>query len=689
MANPSHDHIESRSCKVCLRPLTPEITTIIVANDDITELEVCLACGNGSLLSRWRCLSRGQRLFLALSGIVLIAVTAFLFYAFFSSRQARVGEFLASANSFSRQGKEREAMVAFTEALKLDPENVYANYSVGRIYLEDLGQATESIHWFEGALKRDPSFGPCHVGIARAAQQIGNNRLAHSHLDRLFSFGNLFMDGLFLKAQLLAKLGDTAGIEAIFRTMTLVSPSNPFGWSLLAEIRRLRGAADKEVEGLLNQAVLVGSTTPAVYLHRGNFFAERGRFSDAREDLFYASNLAPGNLTFIIPCSLLLEREGKPDEAIRFLQDQIKTTTGKDGDLLLLRILDICQNTGRMQEAQEALKTLKSHSPGNPGVLLIEGRGHFLKGEFARAKGILGEVLLSDRGDIAREARSMLLSIHVLEGNFASAASILEKENQVPPPDPIQRLNLALRFLQMGLSTETLQISSNLLPGQNPQELEDVLGYIREGAHGKGPLGIFSSSEGQAIFQRLSRAHWAKLRGDWPAALEEYDALASFAPQLPGFHFQRAMLLERMERWLEAVDAYGLVVRDTPGNLFARNNLAYLLAERDIDPKRALELVSLLPPEALSNPVMADTTAWVNIKNGRFQEALAILKPLAEQLPELAEVRFHHAHALLGMGKNLEAREELAQAFWRKPSLREHPSMAEVNRRLILKDLGQ
>lgn len=69
----------------------------------------------------------------------------------------RVEEHMDKACALLREGKLREAVNEYKEAIKLDPDNAIAHKSLGSIYYR-LTMLDESIQEFELAVKINPNF---------------------------------------------------------------------------------------------------------------------------------------------------------------------------------------------------------------------------------------------------------------------------------------------------------------------------------------------------------------------------------------------------------------------------------------------------------------------------------------------------------------------------------------------------
>jgi tetratricopeptide (TPR) repeat protein len=133
-----------------------------------------------------------------------------------------------------------------------------------------------------------------------------------------------------------------------------------------------------------------------------------------------------------------------------------------------------------------------------------------------------------------------------------------------------------------------------------------------------------------------------------------------------GLHLVLATLLETRGRADEAMAHYESAIEANPELAVAKNNLAYLLAERGEDLDRALELARAALEALPENPSFADTLGWVLYKKnlpgaaiGYLQEAVGGMPPSDPSLPL---VRQHLALAYEANENPEQAIEALEQA---------------------------
>lgn len=124
-----------------------------------------------------------------------------------------------------------------------------------------------------------------------------------------------------------------------------------------------------------------------------------------------------------------------------------------------------------------------------------------------------------------------------------------------------------------------------------------------------------------------------------------------------------AKYYERTKAFDKAVIVYEKVVKISPSNEQATNNLAFLLinsAEDSSALKRAVILVERLKGSA--NPFFQDTYGWVLFKSGEVEKAVEVLKKAVLAVPDNAEFRYHLGESYFAIGQINASKTELEKS---------------------------
>ena len=162
---------------------------------------------------------------------------------------------------------------------------------------------------------------------------------------------------------------------------------------------------------------------------------------------------------------------------------------------------------------------------------------------------------------------------------------------------------------------------------------------------------------------RLALAGIKKANADVAGAirlLEEGEALDRKSAKL---RMTLAGLYDTQGQYDKAIGLYEAILETSPNDVVATNNLAALLADHRDDEQslaRALELAKKL--KNMPQPVLKDTLGWVYYKNGKYDEAVKVLKEVVAASPDIAVFNYHLGMALLKSGDKTAAKQYLQSA---------------------------
>jgi Tfp pilus assembly protein PilF len=103
------------------------------------------------------------------------------------------------------------------------------------------------------------------------------------------------------------------------------------------------------------------------------------------------------------------------------------------------------------------------------------------------------------------------------------------------------------------------------------------------------------------------------------------------------------------------------ILKQTPGNPIALNNLGYFLLERNERVDEALDMIKRAIKIDPTNPSYVDSLGWGYFKQGNFDEAERQLRTAARLDPGSATIQEHLADVYEKQGKS-----DLAKSVWQR-----------------------
>jgi tetratricopeptide (TPR) repeat protein len=192
--------------------------------------------------------------------------------------------------------------------------------------------------------------------------------------------------------------------------------------------------------------------------------------------------------------------------------------------------------------------------------------------------------------------------------------------------------------------------------------------------------GLVKSNPQSAEYRKLLGGA-LQAKGNIGQAIGSYEKAVELAPGNPGMVAALADALRIAERREKAIAQYRRLLKIAPDNVYAMNNLAFLLGETGGDLEEALGLASQALRGIPGDDSFKDTLGFIYVKKNQGREGAQILQSLSRKYPSNPEIRFHFALALAEMGQKAQARTELEAALSNGPD----PSM----RKEILISLGR
>ena len=578
------------------------------------------------------------------------------------------------------------AKISFQKAIELNPKFAEAYTGLAELFLlAPPRDAEEALKLSEIAVKLDAD----NFGAHRISARIYTlkSRLAESELDPVFSKKAIegwkeitrldprYMEGWAFLAAFYEKLGQrTAQIDALNNWLGAAAPLDPSFYrtvmgpteNLAPEQALIKLGAALIAEGKTREALEILSraisddpdNAEAVQL-----LSEAVESSDAKtaniavEALKQAINANPENLSLIGLLADVNARAGRTDEAATVLRQSITLLETKDSNAaanLQISLGDIYSEADRFDEAIAVYQNaLRLRGIKNTDLLTEDERDFAILayakiiqtyksgGRIAEAKSVI-ESTRQIFGKTDQFADRQLIDLYNETGKKPEALKVVRAMRLKEPGDYMLMRLEATILTDTGKVDEAVALIQPLIGKTTPVPSimnDDFINYLFiSGLYSqakRGAQAIESANRAYAATEDEGRKQIARL------------TLAT-AQQMSG-DFAGAETTLRD------------ILKQSPGNPIALNNLGYFLLERDVKYKEAFELIEQAVKIDPNNPSYLDSLGWAYFKLGNFTEAEKYLKKAIKLDPASATIHDH-----LGDVYQKLSRTELAKVSWQK-----------------------
>lgn len=376
------------------------------------------------------------------------------------------------------------------------------------------------------------------------------------------------------------------------------------------------------------------------------------------------------------------------EEALYELQQMRKL---EPGNLATLRtISQYYLDLDEEELALEVLNEARDRNARDPQTLLLLAEIHTTNSDWDR----LGEIfvtMLSDPLIDPSHKLELVRFIYMQHQQYPGDEKLAEQTAEVllafsdhePEYGPAQLL--AAEFFQQRDETEKalekLRVATTLMPGQadawrmrmqlhfSLEEYEEVIA-ISDSANSNAP--------DDAFIQFFAGASY--MLTDQPEKAQTWFEEATLSPANRNFrsviHGALGDVLQDLDKWEDARDAYETALRLDRNNHTAMNNYAYFMSLRQENLDYAMELAERAVGHEPQNAAYLDTLGWVHFKKGNYEQARHYIQQSVDTGEASAEVYEH-------LGDVYNALEDFENAIkWWNKALEEDSDRDYLNDRI-------
>ncbi|HWR17316.1 MAG TPA: tetratricopeptide repeat protein [Terriglobales bacterium] len=468
--------------------------------------------------------------------------------------------------------------------------------------------------------------------------------------------------------------------EAELKRLTAQNKKDYFAWQKLVELYVAQNRV-AEAKAVLSETLKENPNEPGMLDLSGRLKIAEGNFNDALLDLQKAQKFNPDNPQVYVDLSKAYLGRGEMEQSKTSLEEALKREPG-----LATARVDLANLQIRSNQVDEAIKNLQmviDARPSNITPYVLMSAALTAKGEFQQAESNLAR-LVDATGDPASKANvyRAMAAVKFVQKKFPECIQLTTKslELDARPPETLQIAGSC--YLAMKQPAKAVEVVNKYV-AKNPSlpAGQEVLGGVAfEAADMKTAQAAYEKAlqiNPKLLVARRGLAEVYLTQNQPDKATGVLKGLESEYPRDYIIPLRLAQISEQKQDWDSAKKFYERSIELNDKNPIAKNNLAYIYAEKGGNLDMALKLAQEAREAFPADPRIGDTLAWIYIKKGSYESAVQFLKDATAKMPQNATYKYHLGLAYSKLGKNTEAKQQL-QAALKMPNFAEAEEAKKV-----------
>ncbi|REL38799.1 tetratricopeptide repeat protein [Rhodohalobacter sp. SW132] len=496
-----------------------------------------------------------------------------------------------------------QALDMLTYAHMKMPEEPGVNFALADVYLVT-GDLTNAAYYGKNAVDLDPENKWYHLKLAEIYNRAGRNEATINAFTNALEYHPDDADLLFQLAEVYVDYGELLKANRIYNRIM-----ERRGSDFNLHLRKFR-----------------------------NFNALQMRDS-ALVELEQMREIDPGNLTTLRTISQYYMELGETEMAVEVLDDA-RQRNSRDPQTLLL-LAEIYVNQSEWEELGKVFVTMLEDPLIYPSQKQELVRFIYIQHQRNPAESSLAEqtadvlMAFSENEPDYGPAQIIAAEFFLEQNNLEAALEKLEQANRVMPEQPeAWRQRIQVLF--------------------SMERYDDVIELADSADH---------HAPDDAFIQFFTGASY--MLNNRPEEAEIWLEQASYAPSNRNFRSvingTLGDVLQDLDRWEDARDAYEQALRLDSNNHNAMNNYAYFMSVREERLDYAKELAEKAISYEPENAAYLDTVGWIYYKLGEYEQAKEYIRRSLETGDASAEVYEHMGDVYKALNEN-----ENAIKYWNK-----------------------
>jgi putative PEP-CTERM system TPR-repeat lipoprotein len=393
-------------------------------------------------------------------------------------------EYLASGDRLAAEGKHREAIVEYRNAIQQDARFGEARLKLADAYLA-VSEPANAFREYVRAADLMPDDLDVQVKAGTFLLLAGQFEDARARAEKVLARDAKHVQAQILRANALAGLKDLDGAVRDIEQAIHLDPALATTYSNLGALQLARGDRE-EAEKAFRQAVATDPKSVPAHLALANFLWSTGQIADAETSMRTAVDLEPANLLANRALATFYLSTGKVAEAEVYLK-RVADDTKQGGARLALadyyisanraadalrvleplaaerefavparsRIAAIQYAQGDRPEGHRTADALLAEFPTNPQALVVKARMLLADGKADEAKGRLDQAVQADAQTV--DAHFLLGTIYAARNDYTEAVREFNEVLRLNPRAVAAQVQLARIELRRGSLAASVQ----------------------------------------------------------------------------------------------------------------------------------------------------------------------------------------------------------------------------------------
>lgn len=382
------------------------------------------------------------------SALLLMTISAGLLLGCTRDPNVKKANYLKSGEHYAAEGKQQEAIIQFSNAIKIDHNYAAAHYDLAKAYLK-LNAFAGAYAELQRTVELDPKNIQAHLDLGTLLLAGRQYPKAKDQATAILALQPNNADAFALLSSIALAQGDRAEALTQIQHALAIDPNSSNFHAALGLIQGSDPAQEPSAEAELQKAISLDPKNVMAHLVLSSLLQRKGDIAGARQQATTAVELDPKNIrSRIALVGLELRANDKAAAEATLLQGtELMSDTQQGADLLW----DYYARTGQVDQASSAYANLVSKYPKSVPLKVTYAHILIQQKNFPQATSISDELMKSNSSDPQVAVLNGMLLLHAGKANDAFLA--LQKAEKNAPDN----LQLKLWFAQAAQSKGDLQ----------------------------------------------------------------------------------------------------------------------------------------------------------------------------------------------------------------------------------------